>query len=373
MDEAQWVATVIAPSAEDSADVRWACETATAMWSRGQREQTLQWVHHAVQAATADGNHERADALDRAAQELEHLPLPRRPGPPVADVPASTTEPTASDEPPPQKQKLARTAPYKLAPDDITYLEAPTLGLLEACEPSATGPTHAGVQPHSGPGTHPAGATHAGMGPDVRSPVEDQPTAKRSRPLPPAPSQDPYEATVVNAGIKAKQDRTQLLDMRGFSPGSEAPAAQAEEPPAPTQDPGPSTAPVPAPARELPKQRASFEPTPASLLGAPRAVSRPATDFEQTVERRAPVLPDELPTDKIRSERAAAASSGAVESSALSSAPGTLGSPNLPLESLRARRVAISQGSGKELSVQLLDEGEDAPAGTQEAFLLPLK
>jgi hypothetical protein len=40
---------------------------------------------------------------------------------------------------------------------------------------------------------------------------------------------------------------------------------------------------------------------------------------------------------------------------------------------MRARRVAISQGSGKELSVRLLDEGEGVPAGTQEAFLLPLK
>jgi hypothetical protein len=368
MDEAQWVASVIAPAAEDSADVRWACETAAAMWSRGERQQALQWVHHAVQAATSAGKHERADQLDRAAQELEHLPLPRRPGPSAESDPASTTAPTAQDLPLPQKPKLARTAPYKLAPDDITQFEQPSLGLLEACEPSTVGATHSGVGPASIPGAQPVSATNAGVGPERSGAGEGPPKGKPSRPLPPAPTQDPYEATVVNAGIKPKQERTVLLDMRGFSPG----ATEPEQAPAVTVA-APETAPVPVPLEEIPKRRSSFDPTPASLLGAPLATTRPATDFERTVERRAPVLPDELPTEKTTSDRPASVSGMVASSSGASSAPGTLGSPNSPLESMRARRVAVSSGNGKELSVRLLDEGEDAPDGTQEAILLPLK
>lgn len=50
--------------------------------------------------------------------------------------------------------------------------------------------------------------------------------------------------------------------------------------------------------------------------------------------------------------------------------PSTLGSPMSPLEPMRAVRVAVRLGQGKELSVRLLDEGEAAPAGSQEALLL---
>ncbi len=392
MSEEEWVVQVIAPAPEDSPDVRWACETASAMWSRGEREQALQWVHHAIQAATAEGSHQRADDLDRAAQELEHLPLPRRPR--VTDVddssPASTTQATAEDPSAPKpKPKLSRTAPYKLAPDDITYLEAPTSGLLEASVPSGGSATQAGV----GPGSKAVSATSAGMGPETTIEPEPAPPPqdRKSRPLPPAPSQD-YESTVVNAGVPKRQDRTQLMDMRGFSPGApeptQAPAPGVEDdptheptlaPPEPAQAPAapvPPAAPQPPsppkPFAARPAHASSLAPTPASLLSP-----RPSTDFERTVERRVPILPAERSMDKVASSKAsvstAAPSISAVSSAPSTLAPGTLGSPNLPLEAMRARRVAVAEGSGKELSLRLLDEDEAVPPGAQEALLLPIK
>ncbi len=397
MSEAEWVVQIITPAPEDSPDVRWACETASAMWSRGERQQALQWVHHAIQAATAEGSHQRADDLDRAAQELEHLPLPRRPR--VTDVddssPASTTQAAAEDpsqtQEPKPKPKLSRTAPYKLAPDDITYLQAPTSGLLEASVPSGGSATQAGV----GPDTKSASATSAGVGPALDPPTPEppphQPQDRKSRPLPPAPSQD-YESTVVNAGVPKRQDRTQLMDMRGFSPGApeptQEPAPGVEEeptheptlaPPEPAQAPAapvPAAAPKPPsppkPFEARPAQASSLAPTPASLLSP-----RPATDFERTVERRVPILPEEQPTDKVASNKAAvstaAPSASAVSSAPGTLAPGTLGSPNLPLEAMRARRVAVAEGSGKELSLRLLDDDEAVPPGAQEALLLPIK
>ncbi len=81
--------------------------------------------------------------------------------------------------------------------------------------------------------------------------------------------------------------------------------------------------------------------------------------------------------DKVASSKAsvstAAPSTSAVSSAPSTLAPGTLGSPNLPLEAMRARRVAVAEGSGKELSLRLLDEDEAVPPGAQEALLLPIK
>lgn len=519
MSSAEWVQQVMTPRAEDSVDVRWACETASALWSRGEREQALQWIHHAIQAATSEGQHQRADDLDRVAQELEHLPLPRpRSASPSAPAPASTTSPSVEHVSP--RPKLARTAPYKLAPDDITYLEAPSSVLLQACEPSAEAPrlepnpnaraagsTHAGVGPEA-LGSSP---THAGVGPEPQS---DKP-ALPARPMPPAPAVDP-ETTMVNRGVKPRQERTMVMDMRGFTPGAVEPGAvesrvapperAAPAPPAPAKSPVPASPASPAatPKSAIPPQATPLMTTaapsvpkrpppsnafaPASLL-RPVLKERPITDFEQTVERRAPILdaeqtdvssalpvasslsaalssaanseavgapteqsppahdldnedtskvlysappsadaPGESPVTEASSAAESAPSASpttdasgasaiepAVEPSAppsagtssappistsassapvsagassaplsagassappsagASSAPGTVSSPNLPLESMRALRVAVTAGSGRELRVTLLDDTDPLPDNAQEAFLLPIK
>ena len=67
---------------------------------------------------------------------------------------------------------------------------------------------------------------------------------------------------------------------------------------------------------------------------------------------------------------AAQASQPAAPEPRASDSPPTLESPRPPLEPMRAVRVAVRLGSGNELSVRLLEDGEVAPDDTQEALLL---
>ncbi|MFO0568958.1 MAG: hypothetical protein U0263_25090 [Polyangiaceae bacterium] len=61
----EYIEASLSPAPDDSTDVRWALETAGAMWVRGNREQTLKWLEAAMKAATTDGRHDRAYALGR--------------------------------------------------------------------------------------------------------------------------------------------------------------------------------------------------------------------------------------------------------------------------------------------------------------------
>src|SRR5690242_17729170 len=88
--EADWLDPALEPQADDSADVRWALETAVALWARGEKVQAVSWMQHAAQAATADGRQERAGLLQRAASALETRPAPP-PSLPRAAAPASST------------------------------------------------------------------------------------------------------------------------------------------------------------------------------------------------------------------------------------------------------------------------------------------
>ncbi len=300
-----WVKRAMLPHAADSADVRWAVETAHAMWLRGDRDQALSWMHHAVQAATSDGQHERADELDRAGQELERLPAP------AAKEPSIPADMAPTDRRPPGAMKIGKTAPYRVALDDITHLGGPNSDLLAACEPE-------GEASKTSPDAMQE-ATLPAEAPDLTTLPR-----KRSRPLPPAPSAD-VEATVVGAGMRRPQDKTVVMhavDPQGNAGLSEAragaPAPDPSAPPPPAQVKAPES----APASSLPKV----------LTSPPGESTAPMTG-----------------------------------------APSTLGSPNAPLEPLRAVRVAVSAGTGKQLSVRLLDDGEALPQGAQEAFLLAVK
>ena len=90
---------VLTPREDDSSDVRWALETALAMWGRAEREQALRWLVNAVQSANTEGARERAEAIGRAAAELERRPAPvkrtSRP-PPFHVAPGSTTQPRST-------------------------------------------------------------------------------------------------------------------------------------------------------------------------------------------------------------------------------------------------------------------------------------
>lgn len=268
----EFLETTVEPQPDDSADVRWALETAVAMWIRGSRDQTLKWLHTAMQSATNDGRHDRAYALGRVLTDLEHrqLPVRRTNQPPaVAPSPASTTQPLvdlaklagASSSVSRPKKSLLQTKPYRVTPDELTSHFTPDSSLLEACQQSAT---DAGTEP---------------LAPEAEPPTEFMPRPI-TRPRPPPIIHDGLEATLTNVRPSEKQQSERTVVM------------SAEE------------------------------------LMAPSAKS---------------VGP-----------------------------PTTVGSHQTNLEPMRALRVCVVRGQGRELVLRLLDEGEAPQEGAQEALIIPL-
>lgn len=74
-----------AAQSDDGDDVRWALETANAVWSQGDRRAALSWIRRAAEAAAESGADGRALHLARAGAELRSaLEIPRTLPPPAA-------------------------------------------------------------------------------------------------------------------------------------------------------------------------------------------------------------------------------------------------------------------------------------------------
>ena len=110
----------------DSDDVRWALETASAVWAQGDQRAALSWIRRAAEAAAEAGADERAVELARAAAELRNqleIPrtLPRGLEPP--------TPPSATPEKEPAKPRVRHHAvrvAVTLSPDhDGAFLAWP--------------------------------------------------------------------------------------------------------------------------------------------------------------------------------------------------------------------------------------------------------
>lgn len=274
-----WVQRSMTPEAEDSADLRWAIETAAALLSRGDHLQGLRWLQHAVQTAHSDGREQRAVDLGRAASELERM-AEQRSRPPPAAIPAPSTD-------------MKKTAPYKIAPDDITRAIQPDPRLLEDSR---------------------VGYEHEDTDPEIRVPGSTENTLKEARPRPPPPSVDP-ESTMTSVRSRRSVERTMVMDM-----------------------------------------------SPAELEAVEAMAERSGviqTDEASRAERGSPPEPSP-PSDAPPSPQQ------------VSSIPTTLESPPSPLESMRALRVAVRPGSGNQLDICLLGDGEAPPPGAQEALLVPL-
>ncbi len=71
----------------DSDDVRWALETANAVWGRGDIREALQWIRRAAEAAAEVGADMRAVHLAKSAADLRGLlDVPRTAPPPAAGI-----------------------------------------------------------------------------------------------------------------------------------------------------------------------------------------------------------------------------------------------------------------------------------------------
>ncbi|KYF75771.1 hypothetical protein BE11_23780, partial [Sorangium cellulosum] len=58
------------PHDEDDEDVHWALSTATALWARGEREESLRWLRRAAEQASDANADLRALELFKAAAEV---------------------------------------------------------------------------------------------------------------------------------------------------------------------------------------------------------------------------------------------------------------------------------------------------------------
>lgn len=87
----------------DSDDIRWALETASAMWTKGDYPEALRWLRRAAETASEEGHDVRAVELAKAAADLrarfgstsEAPPVVQASPPPVAVPPVSRREPSS--------------------------------------------------------------------------------------------------------------------------------------------------------------------------------------------------------------------------------------------------------------------------------------
>lgn len=102
------------PEAEpgDGDDVRWALETASAVWAQGDQHAALSWIRRAAEAAAEAGADDRALRLARAAAELRSaFDIPRTLPPPPPQPPSEpAAPPRASPTPAPFKQRVRHHA-----------------------------------------------------------------------------------------------------------------------------------------------------------------------------------------------------------------------------------------------------------------------
>ncbi len=306
-----WVQHVLTPHQADSSDLRWAIETAAAMWARGEQLQALRWLAHGIETARGEGRAERAMELDRAAAELERVAQPQpevemyAPARAVAPVAAqvASAPPSAAES-----ASMKTTAPYRIAPDDITCLVAPDAKLLQQCEPEG----------------------FAALDTDPQTEPPSPPKPKADRPRPP-PSSIDYEPTMTAAGTTRSKPAKTLVMHSGDPALAEALAdadQTLEQPPSRHVFGSESTRPY------------GFVPSSAAIDAIETRDSEPRVDSEEPSQQ--------------------------------SSLPTTLESPQSPLEAMRAVRVAIEGGVGSRFTIVLLADHEAAPDGMQEALLVPL-
>jgi hypothetical protein len=138
-----WLARALTTGPEDSADLRWAIETAAAMWSRGDWDGSVNWLERAALEARSGGRSDRAADLADAADELKRHLVER--GAPTVAMQAPIPEPSIPQTKVASHARV-RTAPYVVGPDDITKFGEPSPAQLEASRrPDDTDPTAAPV------------------------------------------------------------------------------------------------------------------------------------------------------------------------------------------------------------------------------------
>lgn len=105
------------PQAEsdDGDDVRWALETAHAVWSQGDKRAALSWIRRAAEASAEHGADRRAVQLAKAAAELRNLLEIPRTLPPPRPVSSEDTGTTQVASAPPDTSERVRHHAVRVA------------------------------------------------------------------------------------------------------------------------------------------------------------------------------------------------------------------------------------------------------------------
>src|SRR5689334_2008523 len=114
MDSAGSDGVLVSSDASDSDDIRWAIETASAMWNKADYPEALRWLRRAAEMAAEEGADLRAVELAKVAAELRtRINIPATGFPPA--IAASAPEEVASA---PSSEEVFEQAAQRLLNSD---------------------------------------------------------------------------------------------------------------------------------------------------------------------------------------------------------------------------------------------------------------
>ncbi|MBW2459872.1 MAG: hypothetical protein JRI68_35600, partial [Deltaproteobacteria bacterium] len=156
--------TIPQPTHVDDEDVHWALSTATTLWSRGERVESLKWLRRAANAASDRGHDLRAVELFKTAADVATRIQDEAAAPITTPPPAPTRsgvglrQPGSGPPPPPQRSTVpppvaARqpdeaTSPMGMRAPQVTYDDlGEVTAVLNGGEPAEAQPAAPPPQP----------------------------------------------------------------------------------------------------------------------------------------------------------------------------------------------------------------------------------
>lgn len=312
------------PLDDDHEDVYLALSTATALWTRGEREDALRWLRRAAEtAADADEDARALDLFKAAAEVAAKLSAPAEAAPPAQNVAARTSSPPPVPTAPPQQgySQARPSAPpppptSKPAPPPLPNRGAPGPAQVVSVTPHVQQPSGRRATRGGSRGAQvPAPATRgAPAGPNSSAPTGPRPASAISGGRPPMPRSRTPEGGMPSqqAGRESSVPMPPAGRAPARPPSDQVQSMRYSAPPPVIQGNAPDVAgegrksyvPMPpseAGGRPLPAQVRSVQGAPAQRPDA-RATAAPATARSggqparvrtRSVDRRMPAPDDE--------------------------------------------------------------------------------
>ena len=192
--------------ANDSDDVRWALETASAMWARGDGREALRWLRRAAESAAEEGLDLRAVELAKSAADLR-AQIDIAPSiPPPAELDVVPAPGDGPGRPPAESFERASQQPPDDAPAARRFMRTEP-GISDVPPAPATGELMTDTDSNSAPDPTPA-------------PEED------AADLPRGPSFISHQA--IRVAVTTSPDRPGILTARILKAGERAPPGTRE-------------------------------------------------------------------------------------------------------------------------------------------------